>query len=57
MISPIPEPFIIFSMLYDHVMGDMLLSYFVTCVTIIYNIILYSLSKSKIKKSKSENQK
>ena len=57
MISPIPEPFIIFSMLYDHVIGDMLLSYFVTYVTILYNIILHLLSKSKIKKSKSENQK
>ena len=57
MISPIPEPFIIFSMLYDHMIGDMLLLYFVTYVTILYNIILYFLSQFKIKKSESENQK
>ena len=57
MISPILEPFIIFSMLYDHMIGDMLLLYFVTYVTILYNIILYFLSQFKIKKSESENQK
>jgi len=45
-ISSILEYFIFFYVSHD----------FVTCVTIIYDIILYSLSKSKIKKSKSENQ-
>ena len=49
----IPESFIIFSMLYDHVTDDMLLSYFVTCVTIIYIILYYIFYLSpKLKKVK-----
>ena len=37
--------------IYDYLMiGIISLSYFVAYITIIYNIILYFLSKSKIKK-------
>ena len=39
----------------DHTVTDITLtSCFITCVTIIYNSILYFLSKFKIKKSKSK---
>ena len=42
----------------DYPMTDVTLPLcFVTCVTIIYNVISYSLPKSKIKKSKNKNQK
>jgi len=46
MILSILEPFISFSMSHNHV----------TCVTIIHDITLHPLPKSKIKKSKSKNQ-
>ena len=59
MILPIPEPFISFSVSHDHVTYDcglydhlitgvISLSCFVTYITVIYNIILHSLFKSKI---------
>ena len=42
----------------DYPMIDIvLLLYFITCITIIHNIILYFLFKFKIKRSKNENQK
>ena len=46
----IPKPSITFFMLYDYVIYDCdIYNYLMTCVTIIHNIILYSLSKFKIK--------
>ena len=66
-ILSILEPFIFFSILYDcmtcdcnicdhPVMGIMHKSCSMTCVTITHDIIWHFLPKSKIKKSKSENQ-
>ena len=65
------EPSIFFSVLHDYVIynyniydysviGVMPPLWFVTCVTIIYDVILYSLPKSKIRKinrNENENEK
>ena len=48
--SFILEPSIIFSVLHNHVICDYnICDHFVTCITIIQDIILQALSKSKIK--------
>ena len=59
MILPIPEFFITFSVSYNCVIvivTDIMPSlHFVKYMTLIYDIILYLLSKFKIKKSENEN--
>ena len=54
----ISEPSITFSVLHDHVTCDYdIYNHLMTCVNIMYNIILYFLSKFKIKKSKVKLKK